>query len=107
MESWKAAGKLGCPLPTVGGQLVQIRINYRAKTASEPPERPCWDPTDRELRPDQLANLSFGLLFFFKTSVKTVCQDLDLYVSELTVQRGQHFTNLIEMDRSYYVNLFR
>ena len=94
MESWEVGGKLKCPLPTADGQLVQIRINCRAKTASEPPERPCWDPTDRELRPDQLANLSFGLLFFFKTSVKTVCQDLDLYESELTVQQGRAYARV-------------
>lgn len=30
---------------------------------------------------------------------------MDLYVSELTVQRGQQFANLTEMDRSYYANI--
>ena len=64
------SGKLERPFLTVDGQLVQKRINCRAKTASEPPERLCWDPTDRELRPDQLANLSFGLFFSSKRALR-------------------------------------
>ena len=70
MESWNVGGKLERPFLKADGQLVQIRINCRAKTASEPPERPCWDPIDRELRPDQLANLSFGLLFSSKRALR-------------------------------------
>ena len=70
MESWKAVGKLGRPLLTAGGQLVQIRINCCAKTAPEPPEDARWSLIDRGLRPNQLANLSFGLVFSSKRSLR-------------------------------------
>lgn len=70
MESWEVGGKLERPFLTAGGQLVQIRINCRAKTASEPPEEARWSLIDRGLRPNQLANLSFGLLFSSKRALR-------------------------------------